>query len=107
MRLDSGIVVETDKGLAILKDLPTAQITFRPDKDHSLEQLFVRRGSGRAVPRSEFLLQLEDFVEAAQTGRAPMVPGRHGMASVQLIEDLYRHRTALDAVPEPVAGGQR
>jgi predicted dehydrogenase len=92
--LDAGIVVETEKGLVILKDHPDAPVTFRAHHDTSLDQLFVPRTS-TAAGRGEFVRQLEDFVESTRTGRAPLVSVQQGQQSLRLIEDLYRHRVPL------------
>jgi predicted dehydrogenase len=64
-----------------------------------VDQLFVPRASADSG-RSEFVRQLEDFVESTRAGRTPMVSGRQGLQSMRLIEDLYRHRVPLS----PVAG---
>lgn len=92
--LEGGLVVETENGVVILKDRPDAPVTFRPHHDASVDQLFVPRTAADAS-RSEFLRQLEDFVESTRTGRMPLVSGRQGLQSLRLIEDLYRHRVAL------------
>jgi len=91
--LEAGLVVETENGVLILRDRPDAPVTFRPHHDSSVEQLFVPRaavGGG-----TEFMRQLEDFVESARTGRTPLVSGRQSLESLRLIEDLYRHRVPL------------
>jgi predicted dehydrogenase len=103
------VVVETDTGVVVLKDRSDAAVTFRPSSDPAIEQLHVPRSTGRAGRAgSEFVLQLEDFVDAARSGRAPLVSGRRGLDSIRLIEDLYRHRTALDeSLNAAAAGGSR
>jgi predicted dehydrogenase len=104
--LEGGIVIETDAGVVVLKDRPDAQIVFRPLSDPAVDEVLTPRASGRAGRGvSEFVLQIEDFVDAARSGRAPMVPGRVGLASMRLIEDLYRHRTPL--VAASLVGGAR
>jgi predicted dehydrogenase len=92
--LEAGVVVEAERGIVVLKDRPEASITFRPLHDPAVEQLFVPRGAQDAG-KSEFVRQLEDFVEAARTARTPLVSGRQGLQSLRLIEDLYRHRVPL------------
>jgi predicted dehydrogenase len=104
--LDAGLVVETASGVVILKDRPDAPVTFRPHDDPSVEQLFVPRASPDSG-RSEFVRQLEDFVESARTARTPHVSGRQGLQSMRLIEDLYRHRVPLAPAAGSVSLGSR
>jgi predicted dehydrogenase len=99
--LEAGMVVETQNGVVVLKDHPDAPVRFRPHHDASVDQLFISRTTADAG-RSEFVMQLEDFVEASRTGRTPLVSGRQGLQSLRLIEDLYRHRVALAAPADSV-----
>jgi predicted dehydrogenase len=104
--LDAGIVIETSLGIVVLTDRPDAQIVFRPAEDPEVERVIVPRVPSRARAGGEFLAQLADFVEAAQTGRAPEITGRQGQVSLRLIERLYRHRTPMEPGAAALAGGR-
>lgn len=101
--LDGGIVIETDQGIVLMKDRPDAHITFRPAADPGVDEVIVPRAPTRGHRGgSEFLLQIEDFVDAARRRRPPLVSGREGLQSMRLIEELYHHRQALNGA---AAGG--
>lgn len=106
--LDAGVVVETDAGIAVLKDRPDALVTFRSNDDPGVVQSFAIRPPGRALATGgEFVLQVEDFVQAARSQRAPMVTGRQGLASLQLIATLYSHRSPMNTTAELAYGAAR
>jgi predicted dehydrogenase len=44
---------------------------------------------------SVFQRQLEDFVDACQQGRSPMVDGHQGLLSLRLLDELYTRRKAI------------
>ena len=91
--LPGGTVIETEEGYLVLADSDDADLRFVPNRAHELEHV-IRSGSERHFPPgiSPFELQLDDFIGACQNGRPPMVDSVRGTASLQLIEDLYKHR---------------
>jgi predicted dehydrogenase len=94
--LEGGIVLETDEGIVVLRDKPGASIVVRSARTPELESaLTMRRTSESPVSPGEFVQQLDDFVAAARTGAPPMVSGRSGLASLRLLEELYRNRKPL------------
>jgi predicted dehydrogenase len=96
--LPRGIIIETDRGIVQVPDSDDADsITFRSHTHAQIEQL-VRRNGKPHYPRkmNVFQRQLEDFVDACQQGRSPMVDGREGLMSLRLIEELYTRRKPLN-----------
>lgn len=94
--LEAGIVLETDAGTVILRDKPGASIVIRSDSTPEFENaLKVRRTAESPQRPGEFVQQLDDFIAAARTGTPPMVSGQSGLASLRLLEDLYRQRQPL------------
>jgi predicted dehydrogenase len=77
---------------------------------HAQVEHVVRRRGKLPYPQemSIFQRQLEDFVDACQQGRSPMVDGRQGLLSLRLLEELYTRRKALNTnwyhqMPQQVA----
>jgi predicted dehydrogenase len=95
--LPRGLIIETDRGIVQIADSDEADIMFRPYTYAQAEQV-VRRCGKPPYPQemSVFQRQLEDFVDACQQGRSPMVDGRQGLASLRLLEELYTRRQALN-----------
>lgn len=94
--LEGGIVLDTEAGIVVLRDRPGAQVVIRSDKTPGLETVLRERPSHQAPARpGEFVLQLQDFVAAVRTGTPPMVSADGGVASLRLLEELYRQRRPL------------
>ena len=96
--LPKGIIIETDRGIVQVPDTDDADgIVFRSHAHEQVEQV-IRRSGKPAYPRKMpvFQRQLEDFVDACQQGRSPMVDGRQGLMSLRLIEELYTRREPLN-----------
>jgi predicted dehydrogenase len=95
--LAAGLVIETERGYVILGDHDDSEIVFRPHAKARVEHLVQWRGPSRlpAAP-SVFQLQLEDFIHACRSHRAPRVDARQGLESLRLIEQLYTHGTSHD-----------
>jgi predicted dehydrogenase len=96
--LTRGFIIETDRGIVQVADADEADdIMFRPHTHAQVEQVVRRRGKP-PYPRemSVFQRQLDDFVDACQQGRSPMVDGRQGLRSLRLLEELYTRRKALN-----------
>ena len=95
--LPGGLLIETDRGIVQVTEMDQTDIIFRPSTHPQVEQV-VRRGGTPLYPQemSLFQRQLEDFVDACQQGRSPMVDGRQGLLSLRLLEELYTRRQALN-----------
>jgi len=93
VRLPGGMVVETDRGFAVLTEDDNAEIVFRPHSNPAIEQI-VRRRFQRMTNNgpSVFQLQLEDFIRAVRDRRRPVVDGRQALESLRLIDQLYANR---------------
>jgi predicted dehydrogenase len=93
--LEGGIVLETDAGLVVLRDKPDAQVVITSERE-TVETVLRPRGGGSGSPRpSEFVLQLQDFMTAVRTGVMPMVSAESGLASLRLLDELYRCRRPM------------
>jgi predicted dehydrogenase/nucleoside-diphosphate-sugar epimerase len=93
--LDAGIVIETDRGMLVLRgDL--SSLSFRPRNAPQLQMTLEERGK---LPfhrkASNFQLQLEDFVAASRGQRPPLVDGGQGLLSMRLLDQLYSCRRQL------------
>ena len=95
--LPGGLSIATDRGIVQVAELDKTDIIFRPYEHPQVEQV-VRRCGPFSYPQemSLFQRQLEDFVNACQQGRSPMVDGRQGLLSLRLLEELYTRRQALN-----------
>lgn len=96
VRMPAGFVMETERGTVVLHDRSDAPILLRPSERPDLEITVSRRVRG-VTPQSpsEFVLQLDDFVEASRQRRSPAVTVQQGLQSLRLVEDLYAARTRL------------
>ncbi|HSV07948.1 MAG TPA: Gfo/Idh/MocA family oxidoreductase [Candidatus Binatus sp.] len=92
--LKGGFVMETDEGMVVLLD-DLKKIVFRPRSQPSVETIVRERHGFGHRERGHFQLQLEDFVEAAQTGRPATVSAEQGVESLRLIEALYTCRQPM------------
>ncbi len=94
--LRNGFVMETDAGMVVLREEAQAPVLLRPQRRPNLEVIVQRPGpAGPGGGKRHFQLQLEDFVEACDTGRLPMAPVEHGLDSLRLIETLYASRSPM------------
>jgi len=97
-KLPRGLIIETDRGIVLVADTDEADhLVFRPSTHTQVEQV-VRRLGTLPYPQgmSVFQRQLEDFVDACQQGRSPMVDGHQGLLSLRLLEELYTRRKTLN-----------
>src|SRR5262249_36246676 len=93
VRVPAGLVIETDKGYVVLGDNDSADIVFRGHAKAGVEQIVRREKDAAGTDgRSVTQLQLEDFVDACRSGRAPLVDGKQGVDSLRLLEQLYANR---------------
>jgi predicted dehydrogenase len=88
--LPSGLVIDTERGMVMLRDSPNAEIMFREHAHPEMCQILRRRESPVFDPLvSEFRHQIENLVNAVETGAKPWVDGEEGLLSLRLIENLY------------------
>src|SRR5947209_7743810 len=110
--LPKTIAVHGDRGTAVVEQEDVLRWDFMPEtaEDRAVKERFARKvgASGgasdpAAISHQGHARQLADFVRAARTGGAPLVDGREGRRSVEVIEAVYRSartgRTVELAVP--------
>jgi predicted dehydrogenase len=97
--LPKTIAVHGDRGTAVIEQEDVLRWDFAEEKesDQAVRQRFAQKvgASGGASDPSAIshvyhARQLTDFVEALQTGRAPLVDGREGRKAVEVILAIYR-----------------
>lgn len=95
--LPAKFIMETDKGTVELDDRDDAQIRFRPNAEPRVELMIGEPTAAgtSGQPDDVFRLQLEDFVSACQTHRAPLVSAGDALATDKLISRLYANRRQL------------
>jgi predicted dehydrogenase/nucleoside-diphosphate-sugar epimerase len=94
--LDQGIVIETDRGMAVLRGAGLPPSLFRPRNGPELQMTLEERGPPCFQDNaSNFQLQLEDFVATCRGQRPPLVDGQQGLLSVRLLDQLYSQRRQL------------
>jgi len=92
--LPAMLLIETDRGVVVAADADNADIVFRPHGEDGVEQI-VRRRDGSNAQDNVFRLQIEDFVAAIRERRTPFVDGAQGLASLDLIEQMYAARRPM------------
>jgi predicted dehydrogenase len=97
VRLPAGLAIDTEAGIVKLADTSDAQITLVPRGQPDLETVVRHRHGAEEfnAEKSEFQLQVEDFVAACRWSGKPMVDTEQALESQRLIERLYAERTAL------------
>lgn len=98
--LPEGFALETAKGLVIFRE-EKDELIFKPSARPSLELCMRAPIDEQRRRRSTHVLQLEDFVAACRNGRSPRVPIEEGLATQQLIDDLYAARQPLMPATTP------
>jgi UDP-N-acetyl-2-amino-2-deoxyglucuronate dehydrogenase len=97
--LPKTIAVHGDRGTAVVEQDDILRWDFTPEtpEDRAVKERFAAKvgASGgasdpAAISHQGHARQLSDFVEAVRTGRAPLVDGREGRRSVEVIEAIYR-----------------
>lgn len=109
VRLPAGLVIETEAGIVRLADTSDAQITLASRVRPDLETVLRYRPGAEPfrAEKSEFQLQVEDFVAACRSSGKPMVGAEEALASQRLIEMLYAKRSALpESFYPPVTEGR-
>jgi predicted dehydrogenase len=106
------IAVHGDRGTAVVEQDDVVRWDFTPEtaEDRALKEHFARKvgASGgasdpAAISHQGHARQLADFVHAVRTGGRPLVDGREGRRSVEVIEAVYRSARSGQTVK--VAGG--
>jgi predicted dehydrogenase len=93
-RLPGGLVIETDRGILVVSESGDGSIEFHAADRPGVAET-IRRSNRVSVPANEFVLQLQDFVDACRHGTAPRVPAQQGVESLRLIELLYNQRKPM------------
>ncbi len=97
--LPKTIAVHGDRGTAVVEQEDVLRWDFTPEtaEDRAVKERFARKvgASGgasdpSAISHQGHARQLADFVQAVRTGGKPMVDGREGRRSVEVIEAVYR-----------------
>ncbi len=96
--LPKTIAIHGDRGTAVIEqdDLLRWELNPETPEDKALRQRFAQKvgasgGSSdpAAISHVGHARQLADFIEAIQTGRAPVVDGREGRRAVEVILGIY------------------
>lgn len=95
VNLPEGCAIEFEQGTLLFQSRGEGRLVFRPFNQTDLEYQLVDR-----VPRARspnlFELQLQDFVNACQSGQSPSIPAEDGLMNVRLLEQFYQNRIAID-----------
>ena len=97
MDLEKRLVIDTDRFVCELGESPRAQVTLREKARPDLV-LEVRSRDLGQDGRSDFRLQLEEFVDNIRRPGKITIDGRFAARSVKLTEAMYQRRQQL---PEP------
>jgi UDP-N-acetyl-2-amino-2-deoxyglucuronate dehydrogenase len=93
------IAIHGDKGSAVIEQEDVVRWDFIPQtaEDRTIRERFAHKtgASGgasnpSAISHVYHARQMADFVEAIETGRAPLVDGREGRKAVEIILAIYR-----------------
>ncbi|MBA4141434.1 MAG: Gfo/Idh/MocA family oxidoreductase [Nitrosospira sp.] len=93
-RIPGGLVLETDRGILTVTESGEGSIEFRAAASPGIVQT-ISRGTRTGAATDEFVLQLQDFVDACLERRPPRVTARQGIESLRLIELLYSQRKPM------------
>ncbi len=97
--LPKTIAIHGDKGTVVIEqdDVLRWELTPETEEDRGIKQRFAQKtgasgGSSNpaAISHVGHARQLQDFVEAIQTGRPPLVDGREGRKAVEIITAIYQ-----------------
>lgn len=92
-KLNSGLVIETEQGFVQLSDNQT-DLFFTSHQRPDLKISLSTSASGRTND-SQFVMQVDDFVESCINGTKPMVNAKEALQSIQLIEKAYKNKNKL------------
>src|SRR5436309_7574256 len=101
--LPKTIAVHGDRGTVVIEQDDVLRWDFTPEtpEDRAVKERFAQKtgasgGSSNpaAISHVGHARQLADFVQAIETGRAPLVNGREGRKAVEVILGIYKaHQT--------------
>ncbi|MBI3463672.1 MAG: Gfo/Idh/MocA family oxidoreductase [Planctomycetes bacterium] len=105
------VEIHGDRGTAIVEhdDILRWDFARETRRDHAIKARFARRTSGaggaadpKAISHQGHAEQLKDFVNAIHKGTEPLVDGREGRHSVEIILAIYQSAASRRAVPLPL-----
>ncbi len=110
--LPKKIEIHGEKGSAAVEqdDITLWQFAEETAKDRAIRRKFAKRGQagGAADPRGithhGHLAQLKDFLKAIEAGTEPLVDGREGRKSVEIILAIYQSAATGKVVKLPLKG---
>ena len=97
--LPKTVAVHGDHGTAVIEQDDVLRWDFTPEtaEDRQVKERFAHKAGASggasdpaAISHQGHARQLADFVRAVRTGTAPLVDGREGRRSVEVIEAVYR-----------------
>lgn len=93
--LPAGLVLDTERGMVVLRDGPEDQLMLFPREYPELElQVSGRETSNRGLDPAQRMLM--NFVNACRSGRSPEVDGAQGLESLRLLKRFYTKRRAME-----------
>lgn len=90
-KLNSGLVIETERGLVHLPDNQTDLFFYNRDKP----ELKIQLSDASVTNTSQFVLQLDDFILSSINCSKPMVDAEDALKSILLIEAAYNNKEKL------------
>lgn len=94
--LPAGLVLESERGIVMLRDGSADRITlFARGRDDLRHEIVCGPDADFPPGFDASQRMLWDFVNACAERRAPLVDGRQGLASIELIRRFYQHRQPL------------
>jgi UDP-N-acetyl-2-amino-2-deoxyglucuronate dehydrogenase len=105
------VEIHGDRGSAIVEHDDISYWQFQPNtaKDRAIRRKFAQRTSGsagaadpKAISHQGHTDQLKDFLKAIDKGTAPLIDGREGRTSVEIILAIYKSAETRRAVPLPL-----
>lgn len=99
--LPSGLTIDTEKGLVVVRDGFDDRVTLFPHDRPEIElSLRWPRGSDH-LDLDPFQRVLRNFIDACRTDTKPEVDGAQGLASLRLLERMYSNRSLMSVGAEP------
>ncbi len=93
--LPAGVVLETDRGRAILRDGEAEPIRWQPDGAPEATCELRPRDAQTQAGSGMYERQLADFARACRGEASPRVDAEDGLQVIRLVEDLYAHRRPM------------
>jgi predicted dehydrogenase len=93
--LKAGLAIRAERG-DIIFPMGRSPLYFQPRSNPSLRTILVPRGPRTfSWDKNDFQLEIENFADACRGKSRPIVDGREGLRSVQLLNALYENRNPL------------